>query len=347
MPTNAIESGVGDTWQCKQTALGTIQPPADLGNKHLHKSSDDALKAAKVYGSKEWVDGKQFGSPSMYVDTVGGAVGSVTSDGLIETAGFMVAQVVGVDVVTGIAPDFTHTISTGTANGPYQTFRQKVGATVGPWRNSFFDAKINKATINCSQQDKVMEVQQEIMAMKAANWFTVDPTATDAGTDPFNWNEATGAHTIDSGTGPVAFEEIDGETVEIDRKLDVHRGDSPAPVCFVPGKGEINSSCTALVTDNTIPVIKRALFGTVTPVDGQGLSSTVNYIALESTYTRTAVRSLKITRPRVAVNPENFEIGPHAGGGKIPITFGGQCLDSGTASMLTVVAKTSDATSYV
>jgi hypothetical protein len=59
---------------------------------------------------------------------------------------------------------------------------------------------------------------------------------------PFNWAEAVGAHTIDA----VVFNEVDGETLVLDRHLDVHRGDSPAPVCFVPGKGTIDRTFSAL-----------------------------------------------------------------------------------------------------
>lgn len=343
MPVNAIESGVGDVWQVKQAALGTIEPTATAGTKHLRKVGDAALTAAKTYGSEEWVDGKQFGSPGMFVDTIGGDVGSITCQAQIETAGFCFAQIIGVDTVTGTNPDFTHTISTGSANGPYQTIRQKAGVAVGPWRNAFFDAKVNTLAFNCGQDDKVAKIEQGIWALKAAVWQTADPAAVDSGTDPFNWNEAAGAHTIDATVLP----EIDGETLEIDRKLEVHRGDQAAPACFVPGKGEINTSFSAIVTDGTLPKMQTILYGTTTPTAGQEVSNAVNYVALESTYTRSAVRSLKLTRPRVAVSPEDFEVSPRAEGGGIPVTFGGRCLDNGATPMLTVVAKTGDTATYV
>lgn len=342
MPVNAIEAGVGDIWQVKQAALGTIEPTATAA-RHLRKVGDGALSAAKTYGSEEWADGERFGSPSMFVDTIGGEVGTVTAQAQIETAGFMFAQIIGVDTVTGLTPDFTHTISSGTANGPYQTIRQKAGVAVGPWRNAFWDAKVNSLAFNCSQDDKVAKIEQGIMALKAATWQTADPAATDSGTDPFDWNEAKGAHTIDA----VVLEEIDGETLEINSNLDVHRGDAAAPVAFIPGKGEITTANTAIVTNNTIDRMKTVLYGTTTPANNQEVSTTVNYVAIESTYTRTAVRSLKITRPRVAVNPEDFEVSPRAEGGKIEVTFGGRCLKSGASAAVTVVAKTGDAASYV
>ena len=343
MAVNAIESVNGDVWRVKQAALGTIELPSAAATKHLRKVGDNSLKAAKTFGSEEWVDGKAWGSPGMYVDTIGGDVGDITYQAQIETAGHGFAQIIGVDVVTGAGADFTHTIATGTANGPYQTIRQKVGASVGPWRNSFFDAKVNKLTWNCGQDQKVAHITENIFALKAANWFTTDPTAVDSATDPFNWNEATGAHTIDT----VAFNEIDGDTLELDRKLDVHRGDSPAPVCFITGKGEVMRTYSALVSDNLIPKIQTVLYGTTTMTDGLAVNSLVNTVALESTYTRSAVRSLKLTTPKVVVKPDDFEIGPRAEGGKIPIAFGGRCLDNGATPMLTVVAKTGDTATYV
>lgn len=342
--TTAIESGVGDVWQVKQDALGTIEPVATAA-QHLRKDGEGALKAAKTYGSKEWADGKQFGSPSMFVDTIGGDVGSVVHHAQIANTGFCFAQIIGVDVVTGTDPNYTHTIASGTANGPYQTFRQKVGVAVGPWRTAYWDALINKMAWNCSQDDKTATIEQNVHALHAGDWQTGDPEEVDDGTDPFNWNEAGGAATtkVDS----TALPEVDGETLEIDRKLDVHRGEGPAPICFLPGKGEMNRSFTALATDTTIPLIKTALYGTASPTDGQAVSNTVNYVALETLYTRDVNRSLKITTPKVAVDPADFEIAPRAEGGKIPITFGGRCFDSGATPMLTVVAKTGDADSYV
>src|SRR4051794_12419359 len=105
-PANAIESGNGDVWQVKQAALGTIEPPATTTTKHLRKVGDNALKAAKTYGSEEWVDGKSWGSPGMYVDTIGGDVGDLVLQGQIETAGFVFAQIIGADTLTGTTPDF-------------------------------------------------------------------------------------------------------------------------------------------------------------------------------------------------------------------------------------------------
>lgn len=342
MSATAIESGVGDVWQCKQSTLGTIQPANDSGMKHLRIVGDKALKAAKEHGMEEWVDGLAWGSPGIFVNTAGGEVGDLEFQAQPETAGFAFAQAIGSDVVTGGSDPYTHTIATGSTSAAYQTIRQKVGSAVGPWRNAFYDARINKLTWNAGADQILAHITESILAMKSAEWFTSDPSATDSGTDPFNWHEATGAVTIDT----VAYNEIDGETVEMDRKDSIHYGDSHLPICFIAGKGEITRTFSALVTDNTLPILKTALYGG-TPAAGSALTSTVQYVALESTYTRSASRSIKITTPKVELKAADFEIGPRAEGGKIPVAFGGRCLKSGSTAALTVVAKTGDSAAYV
>lgn len=339
--TTAIESGVGNVWQIKQAALGTIEPTGST-YKQVKKTGDKGMKAGKTYGSEEYVDGQQFSNASQFVDTIGGDVGGYIFQAQPETAGFAFAQIIGVDTVTGASDPYTHTIASGTANGPYQTVRTKTGSAVA-WRQAWHDAIVNKLTFNCGQDQKVAHIEQDFLALKSGSWQTTDPGATVASTDPFNWNEAVGAITIDAAVIP----ELDGETLEIDRKWDVHRGDNAVPVCFVPGKGEIMSSVSGLVTDTAIDIIQSILFGSTTPSANDAVTDDVAYIALESTYTRSADRTLKITRPKVAVKPDDFEIFPRAEGGKIPIAFGGQCLKDGSTAALTIVAKNGDSASYV
>jgi hypothetical protein len=108
MSVNPIESGYGHVWYAKQSALGTIAAPSDAGTVHLRKVGENVLKAGVTHGSEEWVDGQAFGSPAIFVDKVGGDVGSVTFQGQIETAGLVFAQILAVDTVTGTTPDYTH-----------------------------------------------------------------------------------------------------------------------------------------------------------------------------------------------------------------------------------------------
>jgi hypothetical protein len=156
MSVNPIESGYGHVWYAKQSALGTIAAPSDAGTVHLRKVGENVLKAGVTHGSEEWVDGQAFGSPAIFVDKVGGDVGSVTFQGQIETAGLVFAQILAVDTVTGTTPDYTHTITSAGVAGPYGTWRQKAGSAIGPWRDAFWDSKVNRLVFNCGQDQKTM-----------------------------------------------------------------------------------------------------------------------------------------------------------------------------------------------
>lgn len=340
--TQAIETGVGGLWKTKQSALGTIEPSTATTMKKLRKVGDNAFKPAKAYGSEEYVDGQSWGSPGMFVDTIGGPVGPNAYQAQIETAGPAFASIIGVDVVTGTTPDYTHTITTSAVRGLNLTYYQTVGQSVGPWKNSYWDARVNKLTWTAGQSQKVARIEEDVFAMKAANWYTTDPTATDSGTDPFNWNEVTGSILINS----IAMPEVESETFEFDRKIEVHRGDSAAPICFVDGKGEINRSMAAIVTDTDIPIIQQILYGTTSMTNGLAVSTTVQEIPMISVYTRTAVRSLSLSTPKVVCDPADFEIGPMAEGGKRAITFGGRCRAT-AGSICTIIAKTGDSATYV
>lgn len=350
--TQPIEAGQGGVWQVKQTTLGTIQPSTDAGMKRLRKVGEDGFKGARIFGSEPYVDGQAFASSEQFIDSIGGDIGSVTTQATIALGGFEFAQVIGVDVVTGSGSDYTHTMPLGNANGPYQTIYQQAGQSVGPWNMSFSDALTNKLTYNCGQDQKPAHMEIAVMALKAGNWFTTAPTVTDAttgtGTDQgastWNWNEGKGGQTIDG----TPFEEIDGDTLEIDRALDVHRGDSAAPACFLrPQAPPPVRTMSAIVTDNTIPKMKLAVFNTTTPTDGQAMATVVTYSALKSVLTRSATRSLSIDTPRVAIKTDDWVVSPRTGTGKIPVTFTGECLRSGTTPAVTVIAKTGDPGAYV
>ena len=337
-----IESGVGSVHYAKQTAAGTIAAPAAAGTVRLRHRAG-TLKPAKVYGQEEYTDGEPFASPAMFVERIGGEVGSLTHQAQPETGPVMFAQIAGVDVVTGVADPYTHTITSATANGPYGTFRQSVGSAVGPVRQAYWDAKVSKLDFQCGTEQLVAHQEITPMALKAGETYSAAPTAADSGSDPFNWHEAEAAVTIDA----VVLREVDGETLSIDRRLEPFRGQSSHPIALIPRKGTIDRAFTALVTADTLPIVNQAIYDTPTPADATLPSQTVRYFAMESTYTRSATRSLKITTPRVAVNPDDIEIGPDPEGGAIKVTFGGPCLKSGASPALTIVAKTGDAASYV
>lgn len=343
MSVSGIEAGNGGFWRAKQAALGTPTAYNHASVKQLKLAGDNALKAAKTNGSEEAVDGQRFSNAVQYVESIGGAVGEVTFQAQVETAGHAWAQQIGVDVVTGSSPDYTHTMAVGTTNGAYQTYWQSVGSAVGPFKQQFSDALQNTFAWQCGRNQITAHITEGILALKAGTWVGTNPTATVAASAPFTWNEAVTEIKI-NGT---AFSDIDGETIDIDNKLDVHRGEGAAPSCFIYGKGNIMRAFSGIVTDATLPVILTNLYGTSTPTGGDEVTSAVASVALATKYVRSSVRSLELLTPNVSVKADDFEIGAKAEGGAIPITFGGECLKDGSTSQLTAIAKTGDSASYV
>lgn len=341
--TTGIETGTGGLWCANQSALGTQAVTAAASTLRLRKATDDTLKSNKTHGREAYVDGAAYDSSTPYVETVGGDVGQFVFQAQIETGAAVVARHVGVDTVTGASDPWTHTISTGTTNPVYQTIREKTGVAVGPYRAAWWDAIHNKLTWNIGQSQMVGHLTSAVQCLKAAEIGSLtDPVAVDSGTDPWRWGESTGAMTISA----VAFPEIDGETIEMDRAWTTHDGDAIEPAFFVPGRGAITRTFSGAVTDTLLPQLLLALYGSATPTVGTRPTSQPSTVALKSVYTRSASRTLSFDTPKVEVKPDDILIGTRPQGGLIPIAFGGQAL-AGGSPMLTVIAKTGDSASYI
>lgn len=342
--SQGIESGIGGLWASNQTALGTQAATSATSTKALRKGTDDKFKSNKTNGREPYVDGAAYDSSAAYVEGVGGDVGSETIQAQIETGAALIARHIGADVVTGASDPWTHTISSGSTGPIPQTIREKTGVAVGPYRAVWWDAILNKLNWNIGQDQNVAHLALAVQALKAAEIGSVtDPVAVDSGTDPWKWGEAAGAVTINA----VAFPEISGEALELDRGWTTYQGDNPEPVFFVPGRGAITRTFQGAVTDTLLPNILNALYGSTTPTPGTRPVTAPVTAALKTVYTRTAVtRLLTIDTPKVEIRPDDIAIGAQPQGGLIPIAFGGQCL-AGGSPMITVTAKTGDSVSYI
>jgi hypothetical protein len=342
--TQGIESGTGGLWLANQSALGTQAVTAAASTKRLRKATDDTFKANKTHGREPYVDGAAYDSSTPYVEGVGGDVGAETIQAQIETAAPVFARHIGADVVTGAGDPWTHTISSGSTNPTFQTIREKTGVSVGPFRQVFWDAILNKITWNIGHDQNVSHLALGVQCLKAAEIGSLtDPVAVDSGTDPWRWGEATGAVTINA----VAFPELDGETLDLDRAWTTKQGDGLEPLYFVPGRGAINRTFSGAVTDTLLPQLLLALYGSTTPTIGTRPTSQPSFVPMKTVYTRTpASRVLTLDTPKVEVKPDDILIGTKPLGGLIPVAFGGQAL-AGGSPMITVTALTGDSTSYI
>lgn len=337
-----IESGIGTLNYGKQSAKGTKAVAATTtGGYNRPKWFDGVLSAKKVQGSEEYIDGKRFASPTTYTDTVGGSVGTPVLQFQPENAGLYYAEILGLDTVTGSEDPYTHTITSSGTSGAWGSWWQKVGASVGPERELYWDSKIGKLVVVSGTSQRPMHGSLDIFALNAAEVFETDAAKTEDATDPFYWNESVGSSLLD-GTAV----ELDEEVVEIDSGLTPWYGQSIAPTQLIEKKGMISSTVKAICTDVTLAKYRKVLYGETAPATGTAVAAAQVFMAIKNKYEKSATRTLTITRPKVAVKGDDFAVGAQREGGEIPLVFGGECLKSGSEPALTVIALTGDATAY-
>jgi hypothetical protein len=259
-----------------------------------------------------------------------------------ENAGLFAAQILGSDTVTGAGDPYTHTITSAGTSGAWGTWWQKVGSTIGPEREIFWDSKIAKLTMDVGRDQKVMHYGLDIMSLVSGEVFTTDAAKTEDTTDPYLWTEVTGAVTFDG----TVLTESHAEQLVIDTGMEAFYGDDIAPNQLVEKKGTISRVLSAIVTDTTLAKFRLALYNTATPTAGTTPVKNVYKAAATTVYTRSATRTLTVTTPNIAVDPAAMVVSADPAGGAQEITFGGQCLKSGATAALTMVALTADATGY-
>lgn len=341
---NVIESGIGSINYGRQTAKGTIAAAATTTAGFARaKLFDGVLSPKKVHGREEFLDGNRFASPSVFTDTVGGAIGDLTVQTQPENCILWPSQLLGIDTVTGAADPWTHTTTTAGTAGAWGTWWQAVGSAVGPEKGAYYDSKIAKWVRQVGSGQKVMHDQMSIMCLKPAQTYTTAPAKTEDTSDPYYWSESTGALTFDG----TVLTDVDEEIIEVDTGMEPHQGNSITYGNLVDKKGSVTSSVKTLVTDDSLGKFRKAVYGTATPATGAEPVKDVFYAAISTVYTRSATRTLTHTRPRVEIDPSEMAIGGLREGGMIPISFGGACLKSGASPALSIVGLTGDSASYV
>lgn len=341
--TTVIESGIGTLNYGKQAAKGTKAVAATTTVGYDRPNwFDGVLKSGKGYGEEPFIDGQRFASPAVYTDKLGGDVGELTVQVQPENAGLYAAQILGVDTVTGSADPWTHTITSAGTSGAWGTWWLAVGSAVGPEKAVYWDTKIGKLMLQVGRDQKTMHYALSIMALKPAEVFTTSPAKAAVTTDPYLWTEVTGAVTFDGTVDSEANE----ETLEIDTGMDGYWGDDIFPAQLIEKKGTIVRTISSIITDATLLKYRKAIYATTTPTAGTLPVKDVFYAAASTVYTRSATRTMTITTPRVAVRPDDMEVGARREGGEIPIQFGGSCLKSGATAALTIVVLSGESGSY-
>lgn len=340
-----IESGVGFATYVKQTAKGTTPNPAAAVNRSRTKHVSGGFKSGKVLGSEEYSDGNRFGSPSVFTNFTGGQVGQIGIQAQPENTGLFFAQILGSDVVTGASDPYTHTITPSNNGGAWGGWFLKAGQNVGPQRELYWDSKISKLTMSNPRDRNVMHLDMDVASLKPAEVYTVEPSATEATSDPFYATDATGGTTFDG----TVISEIEDSVTEVDTGIEPFWGDSVEPLQLIEKKGAITASVSSIVTDETILKYRKALYNATAPAAGVRPVKNVFYAAATRIWTQSATRTCTVTTPKIAVDPSNFEeiAAPMAEGGKRTIQFGGRCLKDGVNAPITVVVLSADSAAWV
>jgi len=340
----AIESGIGTLNYVKQAAKGTVGSAASVAvGSNRPRWFEGSLKVAKRLDQEPYIDGQRFASPQMFTDAVGGEVGDLTVQIQPENGGLWWAQILGVDTVTGAADPYTHTITSAASSGAWGTFWQKVGSAVGPDRLRFVDCKVAQLTETAGVDQKVLHHELAVRSLAPGQVYAADAAKTEDTSDSYLFTELTGSIVFDG----TVVQEIETETITVNTEMEPFYGDSIFPLQLIEKKGTIVRTVDSIVTDDTLGKYRKAIWNAAAPATDAVPVKDVFYAALTSKFTRSATRTLERTCPKVTVRPDDFEIAAQREAGKIPISFGGECLKSGASPALTVVALTGDATAYV
>jgi hypothetical protein len=344
--TQVIEAGIGRLNYGKQTLKGTIAVAATTTAVYSRvKWFDGMLGAKATLGEEEYIDGNRFGSPSEYVDVVGGSVGTVTIQSQPTTGALFLGQLLGKDTVTGSVDPWTHTITSGGTSGSYGTWWQRTGETIGPIKEAYFDSKISKLAMTCSDKQNPMHYAMDILCLQPAETYTTEPAKTEDASDPYYWTESEAAGVSKVELDGVAFSEVNEEVLEIDTGMKAYWGNSQKPSQLVEGKGTIVRAFHMIATDEAI---KKSLYGEEAPAAGKQPAKAVFYAVMKSVYEKSATRKITFESPRVAIDAKDLAIGAQREGGEIPLVFAGKALKGVSAEpALTVVALSADETSLV
>ena len=341
--STVIESGIGQINYGRQSAKGSIATAATTTvGYNQPKWAGGHLSPNKKLGHAEYIDGQRFASPSTYTDSVGGEVGTLTVQLQPENSGLFSAAILGIDTVTGSADPYTHTITSAGTTGQWGTWWQKVGATVGPEREVFYDSKIARLQLTSTFADKVLKGDLDIQSLVAAQTYATDAAKTQDASDPYYHTEASSSFSVDA----TVFNEVTESMVDIDTQMKPFYGDSIAPLQLIEGKGQLTYSMKSIVTDGTLGKFRKAVYNNTAPTTGTNIDAAVFYAAMTQTFTRSATRTFTITAPRVAIDPATMNVAPIPAGGPIELSLGGSCLKNGATPALTIVALSGDATTY-
>lgn len=344
----AVAAPASEAWAGLQATAGT---PLAHGSSALFKlpAVTSELIPYKETGEQDYMDGLVFANAQTFTKQVGGAIGGFSCLAYPDVLGRLAAIFFAEDTVTGSGDPYTHTITSGGDTETWMTIFQRLGSSGGQnLLQRFGDCKMQsfKFEAGDGQDGGALITVGDIMGINAGDYKSTAPSATVASdTKAIEWANVEGTIEV-NGT---AIATVTGESLEVSREYELGKGDSPYIKALVGKKGLISRSLTAFLSEETLPVLKNALYGTTTPSDNDEITTNVVEISVETIYTADTNRSVTITTPKVLVAVQDMvsDLKGDVEGGLIPLTIGGRCVPTNSADALTIAVTSSVSSAFI
>lgn len=327
-----------------QEQIGT---PATTGYKSFKRVSGK-VATQKTIEQADWLDNSRYSNAVDYVDSIQVA-GQFEIQGDAGSLGFLLANTLGDDVITGSGP-YQHVISPS-HDVPYLSIVCELGYQNGQiMRHS--DCQIVQLEIEGSADNKVLTATVEIVGMTPGEKLAALPTPTTTHEDPLLHYNAEDSFVI--------AEIKDGDPVKVVNQakytfvngVNPYFGDSVTPVALVTGRGSQNVDPTLLADTDTVPLLNYFYYNNPEPSPGDKPTADVYYGPFNSNYSRgedETARGVQFDYPKVGYVIDEY---PEAAASGDPIEIAAignvRIPDGGTIEdMVTITVTSADNKNYV
>lgn len=298
--------------------------------------------------ARNYLDGKRFGKKvSFKKQTMVG--GDVTILATPEAMAFVESCIHTNDSVTGSSAPYTHSLSSNADDSNWLTFVQRIGTGSTILRDKFVDCRVVGYEIEGSAgSDDPVTVTFSVVGLTVETAQSADPTPLDDPSDegePYVWTDITGSVEIDS----QQFSNISQLSLSVSTGEELYFSDDITAYDIVSGEPAIEMAGTFLVDDDGLDLWNQVHYGTATPSEGDGISTSEFQGAVEWAWSygaSSSLRSATYTLNSVIINSDS-EITPSPEGGAAEISVAGvaEQADNGDAA-LEIEHKNSDSDDY-
>jgi hypothetical protein len=342
-PINTVN---GPLLIARQTAEGT---PATSGFKKFHMTTGK-VATKKEMAKIDWIDSSRFADSFDYVDSLEVA-GQFTVKGSADAIAALSAYVLGVDVITGGAVPYTHTINPdANASLPFLTIQTELGSGEGQAREHS-DCLVSSIKIESSSDNKVLLAEVTVVGIEPGKVKASLASATTETEDPFLHYDAEDTIVVAGINSGNETKDVSQVAITISNEIAPYYGDSVTPTTLVVQKGEIAVDFTVLASDESVSLLNEYYYGTASPATNSKPTTNVFKDTFSINYskgTSTAARSLGISIPELVYVVEDYPE-TSADGSPIEIACTGTArIATGdtVVDIVTITADTADATSY-